>query len=273
MDAPYLELLRLRELTAAHPAALRSLFWQFGAGPEPVPDPVLEKESWINRVTLEWGCCGCNLREQAEGPAAATVLFAPPRFTPAARRLPTAPVSPDAVLLSSLHVDRCARGRGYETALVQAVLRHLAGRGVRAVEAFGCNGPDPASKHPGQGDIHRANCGDDPAECRRPADGTPCPGDTAPEAACAPGALGDVAHGAGDLPETTVLLGCGFTVVAPHHRHPRVRREIDPDLDWGAAVTAALDQLAAAQYYSSASFSRSSMKLNVPVGRSSSSSM
>ncbi|MDY0113638.1 MAG: hypothetical protein RBS21_05110, partial [Corynebacterium sp.] len=78
---------------------------------------------------------------------------------------------------------------------------------------------------------------------------------------CESTALGAINHGAGDVIPTRVLINSGFTVVAPHQTHPRLRRELDPDLDWAAAVSDALDQLVAAQFYASFSASRSSTKL------------
>lgn len=42
------------------------------------------------------------------------------------------------------------------------------------------------------------------------------------------------------------LEDVGFTVVAPHHRFPRLRLELDSDHFWKEDVERALDQLLAA---------------------------
>ncbi|MEZ5096131.1 MAG: GNAT family N-acetyltransferase [Nocardioides sp.] len=59
-------------------------------------------------------------------------------FLPGAQAFPTAPVSPDAVLLSAVYVDPAYRGGGLGRMLVQGMARDLLQRGgIRAVEAFG----------------------------------------------------------------------------------------------------------------------------------------
>lgn len=39
------------------------------------------------------------------------------------------------------------------------------------------------------------------------------------------------------------LEDTGFEVVAPHHRYPRLRLELDRDHEWKVEVEAALDRL------------------------------
>jgi GNAT superfamily N-acetyltransferase len=66
------------------------------------------------------------------------VLYAPDAFLPGAAAFPTAPVSPDAVLLTTVYVDPRHGGGGLGRMLVQGMARDLIKRGgVRAVEAFG----------------------------------------------------------------------------------------------------------------------------------------
>ncbi|WP_295626436.1 acetyltransferase [uncultured Corynebacterium sp.] len=213
-------------------------------------DRELEKELWLSRVRVEWGQCGFSMSETAAADAVATLLFAPPRFVPTSRIIPTGPISPDAVMLTSLHIDPVIAGRGVEESLIAAVLKNLAERGVRAVEAFGCSGSGddetgavpPAEMTLTESILHAVDAPRLPHRCES-------------------GALGAVNHEAGDIIPTRMLINSGFTVVAPHPTHPRLRRELDPSLDWAAAVTDALDQLVAEQFYASLSASRSSTKL------------
>lgn len=213
-------------------------------------DAELEKELWLNRVRVDWGACGLSMSEATGKGVMATLLFVPPRFAPTSRRMPTGPVSADAVMLTSLHIDPIMADQGIEESLVNAAVTHLAGRGIRAVEAFGCSGDgdDDANLIPREdmslteSILHAVDAPRTPHRCESTA-------------------LGAINHGAGDVIPTRVLINSGFTVVAPHQTHPRLRRELDPDLDWAAAVSDALDQLVAAQFYASFSASRSSTKL------------
>ncbi len=213
-------------------------------------DAELEKELWLNRVLVDWGLCGFSMAEASGKGVMATLLFGPPRYAPTSRSMPTGPVSPDAVLLTSLHIDPIMADQGAEESLIDAAVTHLAGRGVRAVEAFGCSGggDDGENAIPREemslteSILHSVDAPRTPHRCESTA-------------------VGAINHGAGDVIPTRVLINSGFTVVAPHPTHPRLRREIDADLDWAAAVTDALDQLVAAQFYASFSASRSSTKL------------
>ncbi len=266
-DAGFIEPISPHHLGECHPAMLRSVFWQIGPrgadGGVPEDDAPLEKEAWLNRVMLEWGACGFNLMGDGMPPAIATVVYGPPRFAPTVSRMPTGPVSPDAVLLMSLHIDAFAAGQGWEQVLVGQVAADLAARGVRAIEAFGCSGTGAQETDVlagGAGNPLMLTTADELDVLEAVfADADEVAG-TGPTD-CDPGTVRDVGHSAGELPQTKILLDSGFTVVAPHPRHPRLRLELSPDLDWSEAVGRALDELAAEQYYLSLSSARSSLKL------------
>jgi GNAT superfamily N-acetyltransferase len=109
-----------------------------------VDDPADEKETWVSTVLREWGSCG--RVALSDGRPVGYVLYAPPAFFPGAGAFSTAPVSVDAVLLSTVYVDPAARGGGFGRMLVQGMARDLIERGsIHAVEAFGdTRGPGPA---------------------------------------------------------------------------------------------------------------------------------
>lgn len=104
-----------------------------------VGDPGLEKEAWVSQALLEWGSCG-KLVYVGSAPAG-YVMYAPPGYLPGATAFPTAPVSADAVLLTTAHVVPAYLGSGLGRTLVQAAVRDLARRGIRAIEAFGDTRP------------------------------------------------------------------------------------------------------------------------------------
>lgn len=105
-------------------------------GLEPGPQTVEEKEAWVSEVLREWGSCGriALVDDQPVGFA----LYAPPAFCPGAAVYPTAPVSPDAVLLTQVYVAPEVCGGGLGRMLVQGVAKDLIKRAAApAVEAFG----------------------------------------------------------------------------------------------------------------------------------------
>ena len=124
----------------AIPAPCRScLFWEC----DPVrrgrlDDPAAEKEAWVSEVLREWGSCGrvAIVDDRLVG----YILYAPAGFVPGAAGFATSPVSPDAVVLTTVHVDPDARGGGVGRMLVRAMARDLVERDIRAVEAFGHHG-------------------------------------------------------------------------------------------------------------------------------------
>ena len=204
--------------------ARRCVFWEIDparSGPENVlDDPTFEKEAWLSKVMLEWGSCG-QLSRTAYG-VNGSALYAPPSAVPRASLLPTSPVSPDAVLLTSVVVEGCATGLGnpdYDGVahqLVQAVVTDLIRRGVRALEAFGIRA-DPADYPTGPAATAALSC--TPHQCMIPA---------------------------------PFLEEAGFKTVAAHHEYPRLRLELDSDHEWKVDVEYALEQLLAAASLTSA---------------------
>jgi hypothetical protein len=66
------------------------------------------------------------------------LIYAPEPFVPGAGAFPTAPVSPDAVLLTNVWVHPAHAGGGLGRMLVQGMARDLIKRGgIKAVEAYG----------------------------------------------------------------------------------------------------------------------------------------
>lgn len=137
---------RIARLTLDHLAALpgpcRScLFWEL----DPVRRGRLqhdagaradEKDAWLSEVLREWGSCGRVALVDDE--PVGYLVYAPAAYVPGAAAFPTAPVSPDAVLMTTAYVDPAHAGGGLGRMLVQGMARDLIRRGgIRAVEAFG----------------------------------------------------------------------------------------------------------------------------------------
>ncbi|MGI9156393.1 MAG: GNAT family N-acetyltransferase [Marmoricola sp.] len=103
-----------------------------------------ELSAWLSVVLREWGSCGriVYVDDQPAGHA----LYAPAVHVPGADQFPTAPVSPDAVLLVQARVDPSYAGGGLGRVLVQAMAKDLIKRGgIRAVEAFGQTSDKPGA--------------------------------------------------------------------------------------------------------------------------------
>jgi GNAT superfamily N-acetyltransferase len=134
-----------------HAPCATCLFWQLdpvSRGRVAAGEEAAEKEAWVSHVLREWGSCGrvVVVDERRVGYA----LYAPPVFLPGAGAFPTAPVSPDAVLLSTVWVHPDHRGGGLGRMLVQGMARDLVKRGgYTAVEAFG------DTRGPGRGPSRR----------------------------------------------------------------------------------------------------------------------
>lgn len=187
--------------------ARRCIYWQTDGGlaeiTESIGDAEFEKEAWISRVSLEWGVCGQEVTHDAR--AAAAAFYSPPALVPRVESFPTFPVGSDAVLLAGLIEEPGSPG-GILTTLLDEVVEDLRGRGIKALEAFGITDREASGDTGLIGS--RDNCG-------------------SPSCVTATG----------------FLVEYGFTVVADHETHPRLRLEIESDHQWKADVERALDQL------------------------------
>lgn len=133
---------KIVRLTLDHLDALTApcrscLFWELDpVRRERACDPAAEKDAWVSEVLREWGSCGRVALVDDE--PVGHLVYAPEAFVPGAAGFPTAPISPDAVLLTMAYVDPAYRGGGIGRMLVQGMARDLIRRGgIAAVEAFG----------------------------------------------------------------------------------------------------------------------------------------
>lgn len=215
--------LRLAAFEQLPKHARRCVFWEVDpetACSDYLPDPEFEKEAWLSMVMLEWGSCGQVAAEAPDdGPTDSDdscrgyALYAPPRAVPRALRMPTGPVSSDAVLLTSMGVEP-GEGHDLPAQLISQVVNALVKRGVRALEAFG----------------------------RTAASIDLLDADPDPDLRVAVRALGDCSFETCMI-DAGFLEDVGFTVVAPHRYFPRLRLELDKGLGWKAEVEAALERL------------------------------
>jgi hypothetical protein len=219
--------LRLEAFEHLPKHARRCVFWEVDpatlGNQDHLADPEFEKEAWLSMVMLEWGSCGQvatavpDERSHAEPPCLGYVLYAPPGAVPRAHRFPTAPVSADAVLLTSMGVEVGQASDDLPHSLIARVIDELVRRGVRALEAFGRTEAAAELQDP---------CAVDP--------------DVRP-----------VLEALGDCSVDHCIIGAdflkdvGFVVVAPHPYFPRLRLELDKGLGWKAEVEAALERLLA----------------------------
>lgn len=202
--------LRLDGLDQLSSHARRCVFWEMDPAALHAArgfcDQEFEKEAWLSMVLLEWGSCGQVAVK--DGKPLGSALYAPPRSIPRAQMFPTSPVGSDAVLLTSLRLEPSGEEESLGPALIAAVVNDLVRRGVRALEAFGIRG-EPQQQFEGVASATAAlECS--PEECMISAD---------------------------------FLEDCGFEVVAPHHRYPRLRLELNRDHEWKVDVEEALDRL------------------------------
>lgn len=119
------------------PAGCRTcVFWELGAAARVDVDhldPDFEKEAWCSEVGLTDGACGAVA--YLDGRPAGYALYGRPELFAAAESFP-ARVSPDALLLATMHVvDEEQRG-GVGRALVHEALKDTKERGKKALEAF-----------------------------------------------------------------------------------------------------------------------------------------
>ncbi|WP_067704711.1 hypothetical protein [Nocardia jejuensis] len=211
--------------------ARRCVFWEMdpavAADSREFSDPVFEKEAWLSTVMLEWGSCG--QVATIDGNSAGCALYSPPRVVPRAGLFPTSPVSPDAVLLTTLRAEFPYQDTDVANQLIQAVVADLIRRGVRAIEAFGLRWDPPSQTMPDLGSMMlMERIAPTPTRER---------GGHSAKADCSPETC---------MIDADFLEEVGFKVVAAHHRFPRLRLELDHDHLWKEDVERALDQLLAA---------------------------
>ncbi len=119
------------------------LFWELDPVRRARLDPaerLAAKQAWVEDLLSSWGPCG--QVALVDGAPVGYVLYAPQPYVPGAAGFATAPISPDAVLLTALRVAPTHAGGGLGRMLVQAMARDLTERAdVAAVEAFGATGP------------------------------------------------------------------------------------------------------------------------------------
>ncbi|MFT4287909.1 GNAT family N-acetyltransferase [Nocardioides sp.] len=131
--------LTLDRFAELDPPCRSCLFWELDPVRRAQVEPgeeASEKEAWLSGVLREWGSCG-RVATVDDVPVG-YLIYAPAAFVPGAGAFPTAPVSPDAVLMTTAWVHPSHRGGGLGRMLVQGMARDLIERGgVRAVEAFG----------------------------------------------------------------------------------------------------------------------------------------
>jgi hypothetical protein len=225
--------LRLEAFEQLPKHARRCVYWEVDPatlqGDDHLSDPEFEKEAWLSMVMLEWGSCGqlavdCPAGDEevedpavylGDNPCIGYAFYAPPGVVPRARRFPTGPVSPDAVLLTSIGVESGERSDGLPSSLLASVVTDLIRRGVRALEAFGRT-----------------------ADVTELLDPRMVPLNLQPIIAT----LGDCSVDQ-CMVESALLLEVGFEVVAPHQYFPRLRLELKQGLGWKADVEAALERL------------------------------
>ncbi|MBS4728120.1 acetyltransferase [Mycobacterium sp. SM1] len=216
--------LRLESFEQLPKHARRCVFWEVDpatiGNEHRLADPEFEKEAWLSMVMLEWGSCGQMATAVATGdddepPCLGYVFYAPPRAVPRAQRMPTAPVSPDAILLTSMGVEPGRATEDLPRSLIARVVDELVRRGVRALEAFG--------RTPATIELHNLPAAD---PLMQPVVETF--GDCSVEQC---------------VIDAAFLRDVGFVVVAPHRYFPRLRLELDRGLGWKAEVEAALERL------------------------------
>lgn len=216
----------------------------------------LEKEAWLNAVFLSWGSCGYSLRlvdsdqSSAEGRrdlaedsfrTVGTLLFSPPRFCPTTFSFPSGPISPDAIALTSFHFDPFEVDDAMSRALLLTTLHNLAQRGVNAVEAFGCSGSAEDERETAEIDRDKEGSNDTEAsllfeELEQSL------GAARSLKPCHSNSLSAINHEFGEMIRTRTLLEAGFRVMTPHPVHPKLRIELDAELDWDEAVGHALEK-------------------------------
>ncbi|UIZ93450.1 hypothetical protein JZY91_10920 [Corynebacterium sp. CNCTC7651] len=193
--------LRAGALDCIHPRTAAGVFWELdplAAGVD-AANPEIDKEAWMVAMAYRQDPIGfsivdCDVCEPATA-ALATILFCPAEDAPGAVRMPTAPVSRDAWLITSLHIDVAVRRRGWESVLLDSVIGAATAAGIEALEVFGVRGDASGSAT-------------SPA-CRDLIEQAPVVG----------------------LTEVSILESAGFKVHVDHPAIPRLRLTLPPQFD------------------------------------------
>jgi GNAT superfamily N-acetyltransferase len=101
---------------------------------------------WVRNVSGEWGECGRAAVE--DGETLGFIKYAPPRYFPQARHMPSGLPVPDAVMIACMHISPDARGRGLGGVLLRAALRDLSQRGARSVQVYASESPGSLDESP-----------------------------------------------------------------------------------------------------------------------------
>ncbi|WPF66154.1 MULTISPECIES: hypothetical protein [unclassified Corynebacterium] len=128
------------------PRAVSSVFWELepdsAARVRQRGEERFEKEAWLSSVLLDSPGCGFYMWEERP---LATLFYCAPAQAPGAAQLPTAPVSADAMLITSLHVAPGWEGMGMEAVLIDAAIMDMVTEDTApAVEAFGLRAEEAA---------------------------------------------------------------------------------------------------------------------------------
>jgi GNAT superfamily N-acetyltransferase len=215
-------------------------------------DPVTDKHSWLTATWLAWGAPG--RVAYVDGQPAGYLTYAPAHLVPRALAFPTAPVSPDSVVLMTARIDAKFAHQGLGRVLVQAAAKDVLGRGAKALEVFATN-------------RHQAVSGAGTARAHRAHDGTDRDGtdrdstdrdDNGPRPIAAdltgrrPGKAARLAHTVGSpalptadrcLLPVDFLIAVGFHTVRDHPAYPRLRLDLRTALSWREDVEAAVERL------------------------------
>lgn len=101
--------------------------------------PREQKEGWLTATLLEWGSPGRVV--YVDDRCAGYITYAPAHLVLRSLAFPTSPVSRDAVVLVTAHIDPEFAGQGLGRVLVQAAAKDALRRGTRALEAYGSSNP------------------------------------------------------------------------------------------------------------------------------------
>ncbi|HNJ78127.1 MAG TPA: GNAT family N-acetyltransferase [Marmoricola sp.] len=144
---------RIEKLTLDHlpelslPRCSSCLHWQLDpvrrsqlSGQQAPDRDAAEKATWVSTLLREWGGCGAVALE--DGHQVGHVIWGPSAYLPGLASYPTAPTSPDAVVLANIHVAPAQRGAGLGRQLIRTMAKELVRRkDFKAVEAISSTEP------------------------------------------------------------------------------------------------------------------------------------